>query len=90
MLSIHTLPIDARASYDPGLIGTREHLPGTESQARACFERFLESVGGLHHASATVIYVEWILGAGSGVSKTQLQRAINLAYTKMFTCSKWG
>lgn len=48
MLAINTDPVVATTSHGPGVIATREHLPGTETQARACLERFLECVCRLH------------------------------------------
>lgn len=48
MLGIDTDPIEATACYCPGLVAAREHLPCAKCQARACFERFLKSVGSLH------------------------------------------
>jgi hypothetical protein len=52
MLRIDADPIEATACYCSGLIATGEHLPRTESQARACFERFLKSIGSLHFGHA--------------------------------------
>ena len=48
MLAIHTNPVVATTGHGPGVIATREHLPGTKTKAGACFERFLESIGCLH------------------------------------------
>ena len=52
VLGIDTDPIETTACYCPGLIAAREHLPCTESQAGACFERFLEAICSLHFDGA--------------------------------------
>jgi hypothetical protein len=48
MLCIHADPIVAAAGHESGMVSTGEHLPGTERQAAAGAQGFLDLVGGLH------------------------------------------
>ena len=48
MFRVHTDPIVATSSHEPGVVGTRHHLPCPKGQTTLGFKTLLETVCSLH------------------------------------------